>query len=243
MSRTNPSFWPAKTGFATHLLDEVFSVLVGAGFTLGLFLALAYFEHRGVSQPAPVIEELRPVSIPFDTPPPPVTQTVPEPVSTAVTGIEVAAAADSPVRIAVSVPILENLPVPLAPPARIQTSALYTDFKPKMDLMTESQHVFQQSEVDQRPTVLVNTSPRVPSLVRNRAAFLRVVLLMVIDAKGAVSSVRMLNTSGNEAFDQIVVSCVQDEWVFSPAVRKGKKVKCLVQRSITVKWSTSPFES
>ena len=243
MTGTNQPSWPADAGIAARLRDEAYSVLVGTGVTFGLFLALTYTDHRGGSQPAPVVEDLRVFSLPLDTPPPPVTQAAPEPAPAAITGIEVAAAPDSAVRIAVNLPLLENLPVPVAPPARIQTSALYTDFKPKLSLANDAQRIFQQSEVDQRPTVLVNTNPDIPAIVRMRAVLLRVVLLMVVDANGAVTNVRVLTTSGNDGFDAIIVRCVQDEWVFSPAVRKGKRVKCLVQRAISVKWNSSPFDS
>jgi len=65
----------------------------------------------------------------------------------------------------------------------------------------------------------------------------------VVDAKGAPSNIRVLHSSGNEKFDALVVKCVQDEWEFSPAVKKGRKVKCLVQRSVTIRWDSSPFDS
>ena len=61
-------------------------------------------------------------------------------------------------------------------------------------------------------------------------------------AKGAVTAIRVVKPSGNAEFDTIVVECVRDEWVFSPAVRKGKKVKCLVQQLVWYKWTAgSPF--
>jgi hypothetical protein len=30
---------------------------------------------------------------------------------------------------------------------------------------------------------------------------------------------------------------VRDEWVFTPAIRKGRKVKCMVQQLIWYKWT------
>jgi TonB family protein len=64
-----------------------------------------------------------------------------------------------------------------------------------------------------------------------------VTLLLVIDTEGAVMSIRVLRPSGNADFDTIVLQCVRDEWVFSPAIRKGHKVKCMVQQLIWYKWT------
>jgi len=66
---------------------------------------------------------------------------------------------------------------------------------------------------------------------------LKVTLLLVIDADGAVTSIRVLKPSGNAQFDSIVLDCVRDEWVFTPAIRKGRKVKCMVQQLIWYKWT------
>jgi TonB family protein len=227
--------------FATNLADEGFSVFVGAAITLVLFTAMAYFERGKESRALPEFGNMHAIPIPLELPPPPQIQPEVQPVGLTVTGIEVAAA-ESPVHIGVSVPVLDVVPVPLAPPAKIQVSALHAEFKPKMDLSTDFQHIFQQTEVDQRPTVLVESIPSIPRYVRKNAETLRVVMLMVIDAKGTASNLRVLNSSGNAEFDAIILRCVQDEWVFTPAIKKGRKVKCLVQRSITIKWSMSPFE-
>jgi outer membrane biosynthesis protein TonB len=47
----------------------------------------------------------------------------------------------------------------------------------------------------------------------------------------------VLRPSGNEAFDKIVTECVRDEWEFTPAIRKGKKVRCMVQQLVWYKWT------
>ena len=104
-------------------------------------------------------------------------------------------------------------------------------------------HVFQQTEVDQKPTVLANSAPFIPINVHRGVRFLRVVLLMVIDARGVASNIRVLTSSGNAEFDSLIVECVREKWEFSPAIKKGHKVKCLVQRSVTIRWDSSPFES
>jgi len=34
-----------------------------------------------------------------------------------------------------------------------------------------------------------------------------------------------------------VTECVKEEWVFSPAIRRGKKVRCMVQQAVWYKWT------
>ncbi len=88
----------------------------------------------------------------------------------------------------------------------------------------------------------MRTIARVSSRVRDDAPQLRVTLLLIIDSEGAVTSARVLTPSGNAKFDQIVIECVRDEWVFTPAVRKGKKVRCMVQQLVWYQWTNgSPF--
>ena len=241
MTATTTDFGPHRS--SANLADEALSLLVGTGFTLGLFLTMAHFQHGDASPPVAVFEDFRAISLPPEVPPPsPVVQPELVPASATITGLDVAAA-ESPVRIALSVPILEALPVPLAPPAIIRNAPSFAEIRPKPDLATELQHIFQVSEVDQRPSVLVNTAPFISPLVRKRAEALRVVLLMVVDAQGKAANIRVQSSSGNAAFDALIVRCVQDEWVFSPAVRKGRRVKCLVQRAITIRWTSTPFDN
>jgi len=169
-------------------------------------------------------------------------QAEPQPVETSVIGIDVAAT-ESPVHIAVSLPpLLDTMPPPVAPPARIQSSPFHAEFKPKLSSAVDLKKVYQMTEVDEKPSVLVETSPMIPRLVRDNAETLRVVLLMVVDVNGEATNLRVLESSGNPAFDRIIMDCVQHEWQFRPAVKHGHRVKCLVQRSIRIRWSTSKFE-
>lgn len=233
--------FPAASRFAV-IVDAVVSVFVGTACTTGLFFLMAHVKQGGTSPPAPVIEDMRAVSLPIEIPPPPVTQTETEPVTEMITGIDVAAA-ESPVQISLSIPILESPPVPQAPAAKIQTTVIPSEFKPRMDLAQDFDHVFQQTEVDQKPTVLANSAPFIPINVHRGVRWLRVVLLMTIDARGVAGNIRVLTSSGNAEFDRLIVECVHDKWEFSPAIKKGRKVKCLVQRSVTIRWDSSPFES
>lgn len=229
---------------ASYLAEEALCLLFGAGLTLGLFLGMAHFENVKAARPAPEIEDLRAVSA-ISEPPPPRVEDLTRPMEAfaPLTGIEIAAA-ESPVKLAVVPPDLEKIlpPTDLPPRATIQFSQLLTDLRPKTGMGGDFQHIYQQNEVDQPPAALVRTIARVSGRVRDNADQLRVTLVLVIDTEGAVTSTRILRPSGNEAFDKIVTECVRDEWVFTPAVRKGRKVRCMVQQLVWYQWTNgSPY--
>lgn len=234
-----------RTG-SEHFLDNALGVLGGVGFTFALFFAIATFEDSGEVKQLDEIEELRVMSIPLDSPPARPVQAIQEtgqPMP--LTGIEIAVS-DSPVKIAVMAPDLAALlpETEVAPSAVISPEYFYTGFKPQIDTGAgDFDRVFQQSEVDQRPSVLARPNPFVPPSVRGKAKTLRVSFLIVVSAKGSVDSVRLLVSSGNPAFDEIVMDDVREAWVFQPAVRKGRKVRCLLQQAVRVSWTPgSPFE-
>lgn len=225
---------------------EALSALLGAGFTLGLFLAIAHFEGEGPAVMEPDILELRSVAMPLETPPPRPAEPLPVfAAASPLAGLEIAAS-DSEVKIAVVPPDLDQfMPAPVAAPAAaIQPAQLYTEFRPRMEISGDFSRVFQQHEVDQRPAVVARPTPFIPPAVRGNAETLRVTVLIVVDPRGAVGSVRILNSSGNEQFDAIIVRDIREAWVFSPAVRRGRKVSCLLQQSVRVNWDgrRSPFE-
>ena len=218
--------------------------LLGAGFTLLLFLGLARWKTTGPDINLPEFTDLATVTAPVDPPPPPPELAPPEtaaPVAE-ISGFEVGDT-NSPVKITVAPPeIMRLLPIHAAPPSlQLMFRTLPVDLKPKLGVAPEFQRIYQQSEVDQRPQVIAESSPFIPPVVRRGASRLSVVLLFVVDTTGAVANVRIIESSGNAPFDQIIADCVKDKWLFSPAIKQGKRVKCMVQRAIIVKWTTSPF--
>jgi TonB family protein len=243
MSATGLNVQPRST--VGSLADEVVSVVVGAAITAGLFFTMAHFEDTGGAPLPTVIEDLRLVSLPLDAPPPKIVEQ-PEAVEIAapLAGLEISAS-ESPVKLAIVPPDLDAI-IPTtkhAPAATIQFNQLQTDFEPKLDVTADFKRVFQSSEVDRVPSAIVRTTPRVPPPVRRGAEKLRVILMMVINAKGAVESVRVLQSSNNPEFDAIVTRCVKEEWSFSPAIKKGQKVKCLTQQAVTINFTSgSRFE-
>jgi TonB family protein len=226
--------------------EELVSVLAGAGFTCALLFGLAYLANSTPPPPPAAIADLRIMTAPLDPPPPPppVTEvSAPPDVSSPFSGLEVGSSSSS-VKIAVVPPDLDALIPRQAemPRATIDVGRFYTSFRPKMDPIQDFQRVYQPSEVDQRPVRQITTIPRIPDRVRDDAASLSVTLLIVVSEKGEATNVRVARSSGNPQFDAIIVRCVQEEWGFTPAVRKGKRVKCLTEQPYTVQWTAgSPF--
>jgi TonB family protein len=231
----------SRTG---QLADEALYVGLGAGLTFVLFLGIAHFEMVKTAEMPTEIEDLRAVTAVTEPPPPrPEDHSLPIENAVPLTGIDIGAS-DSPVKLAVVPPDLSKLmpPADLPPRATIQFGQLLSDLRPKSGNSGEFQHIYQQSEVDQPPLAVVKTIARVSSRVREDVQSLRVTLLLVIDTEGAVTSIRVMRPSGNPKFDNIVLECVRDEWQFSPAIRKGKKVRCMVQQLVWYKWTNgSPF--
>ena len=228
-----------RTGLG-YLAEEATCLLLGAGLTFGLFFGLARFESTRAATPAEEVEDLRSVA-PMDEPPPPpvaVHDALPD-VAAPLAGIEIARSA-SPVKLAVVPPDLAQiLPASELPPrAAIQFNQLLTDLRPQTGVGGDFQHIYQQSEVDQIPVAVVKTIARVPSRVHDDVTQLRCTLVLVIEATGEISSIKVIRASANPKFDAIVVDCVQNEWQFTPAVRRGRKVRCMVQQLVWYKWTS-----
>ncbi len=231
---------------AAAVAAEAAALVLGAGFTLGLFLSVAHFQATEAPEPEPDLAELHALSVPLETPPPRPVETQPV-VAAAVpfAGLEIGAS-ESPVRIAVVPPDLAALlpATESAPAARIEPAQLYSEFKPKTEIGADFSRVFQQHEVDQRPVVVSRPKPYVPPVVRGKADSLRISVLILIDTRGAVSSLRVLQGSGNKHFDEIILHDIRHAWIFSPAMKRGHKVRCLVQQNVRVVWQGgSPFDS
>ena len=218
--------------------ERIAGLILGVGFTLGLFLGIAHYELGKPVPPPPDLDDLHSVLMLAEPPPVPVKPTEAVPDVTPMAGFELAPA-QSPVTIAVSPPDLSAiLPEDLskAPLASAQLGPSLSDFKPKTDLAYDSQHVYQKSEVDRPPKVLERPTPQISSRVRDNANALRVTLVVVIDANGTVGRIRLTKSSGNPEFDQLIIESLK-EWIFSPAMKGGRNVRCLIEQGITVQWS------
>jgi TonB family protein len=220
-------------------VEDLLCLALGAGLTFLLFVAIAKFESVKSQQSKPEIEDVHMASAIFVPPPPKPEERTTEPeAAVPLAGIDVGVS-ESPVKVAVVPPDLQKImPVEELPPkATIQFGQVMTELKPKIGAGPDFQHIYQTSEVDVPPKALVQTIARVPHRVRGDAEELRVDLFIVVDQDGTISSIRIVRPSGNSEFDEIVLDCVRDEWQFSPAIRKGKKVRCLIRQPVWYKWS------
>ncbi|HEY4988444.1 MAG TPA: TonB family protein [Opitutaceae bacterium] len=229
---------------AHYLAGEALCLLLGAGLTFAMFFGVARFENVRPAAAQPDIEDLHVVSAVAEPPPPKREEHVEPPEAIMpLTGIDIGSS-DSAVKIAVVPPDMDRIipPMDLPPRATIQFNQLLTDLRPKVGLTGDFQHIYQQNEVDQAPKAIVTTIARVSKSDREDVDSLRVTLVLVIDTEGAIQSIRVIRASGNPRFDKIVLECVRDEWEFSPAIKKGKKVRCMVQQLVWYKWTGgSPF--
>ena len=209
--------------------------LVCAGLILG---ALVLSRVSPEPEPEPETYVARQVTLPFDEPPPPSEQAPVDYASVASPiRLEIAAAASA---VHIQIP---DLPLPLgdrAPPAARAMVAARFDLarsatRPARDNGDPgARHIFSRPEVDQRPMVLQRVKPRVSFMKVRNMATPRTTMLLVVNIDGTVGDVRLLHGSQDDDFDRIIMDTIR-EWRFSPAVRKGRKVRCWVEQAVTVK--------
>jgi TonB family protein len=224
---------------------EAASWTAGFAVTFALFFAIAHLENiGGTAAKSPEILDLPMISIPPETPPPSQRTVEPpraEETLPMLTGLELEntgnPANDSPVKVVVLPPDLEALMAKQhgQMPALASIGRFSTNTKPQVGVeKVDALHVYQASEVDQRPTAVVRTVPRLWPVVYLWGPSLTVVLLLRIDTDGRVENARVLQSCGHPDFDEVVADCMRDHWLFSPALKRGRKVRCLVQQKFTI---------
>lgn len=232
----------AQPDVTARLGQRLLALFMGAGFTLLLFLGIARYEKEKPGQPAPKFEDLQLTALPIE-PPPPLTVPSRETEAAPTPGFEFSPS-QSPVKVAVSPPSLaEILPEDMsrAPQANVRLGPVPADLKPRLGFLFNPEHIYQKSEVDRPPEILERPMPQVSSRIRDNADSLKVRLVAIIGADGSVGHVRLLKSSGNDDFDKVMEEFIKD-WVFSPAMKGGKKVRCMIEQAITVQWTAgSPF--
>jgi TonB family protein len=224
-----------------RILVNTISVVLGAGFSLGIFLSIAHFlrAQEDSAQAPATVDDLETVTLAMPPPPPPPKAEEKPVVATELSDAIALGLAEepsaSPVKIAPSPPNLEEL-LPMAQvPAQIATGAvgLESDLKPTLALTFDENRVYQKSEVDKPPYPTSRVEPSVPARLLGESRRRTVVVLFVVDTRGAVGNIRVLRSSDDADFDEIVTNSIS-EWTFSPAIKRGKAVRCLIQQQITV---------
>lgn len=224
-----------------RFLVNAISFALGAGFTLGLFFSIAHFlrAHESAAEAPVAPDDLETVTLAMPPPPPPPKAeerpvAAPEPTDVIALGFAEEPSA-SPVKIAPSPPNFEELLPMMQTPTQIVagTTNLESSFKPTLALTFDENRIYQKSEVDKPPFPVSRVEPSVPASVLGENRRRSAIVLFVVDTRGVVGSIRVLRPSGNSDFDEIIAKTI-GEWTFSPAIKKGKVVRCMVQQQITV---------
>jgi periplasmic protein TonB len=247
MSRNLPGEMPVSLFPASASL-QIVQTLCGLACAVLILIVLAFLRAPLEPGPATEINTAHLVTLPFDEPPPPPREQAP-PEPGPIVGpmrLEIYPEAVSAVHIHVpDFPLLDaELP---PPPARAVVAARFdlanSITRPvDVDDLT-AQRIFSRNEVDQRPMVVYRVTPKLSDQRVSRMATPRIGLLLVVNTDGSVGDVRVMRSSGEEDFDQTMIEAIR-EWRFSPAILKGRKVRCWVEQMVSVKLSgATPFEA
>lgn len=214
-------------------LEHVGGLAGGLGFTVLILSVIAFAPHTSQPPEETEIEEVRAVEMPEPPPPPPPVSAGGTPMPPVPMVFEESPSTSS-VRIAPT-------PVPNAPlvtearPAyALHFSFTPGEFRPDSgDWQPDVNHVFQRSEVDQQVVAIYRKVPNIPNELLKIVPNPRVRVLFVVNKDGSVENVRVLHGT-NDEFDALVAAAIR-EWRFRPAMKKGKKVRCLTELPVHVK--------
>lgn len=220
------------------LAVEVSSFLVGTSITFALFLSMAHSAGEADQPYAAPIEDLRAIVVPPE-PPPPAPEVAPTEnvMPMEFTGLEVSAS-ESPVKIEVNPLEFDQIVTMVAPRANIIVNQVYHDFKPGLDYSNDPQRVYQKADLDVKVTAHNREWYPIPRWVRQRATVMQATVLFVVERNGSASNVRIVKTSGNKDFDEIVVRSLTELWTFTPGMRRGKTVRSITQQVFIIKWES-----
>lgn len=87
---------------------------------------------------------------------------------------------------------------------------------------------FSLAEIDQKPRVVFQASPRIPAELRGKKIEGAVTVIFVVDATGKVTNARV-EKSNHPAFDKPALEAIR-QWKFEPALRGGARVSCSMRQ-------------
>ena len=247
MSRNVPPEMPVSL-FPVSASLQIVQTLGGLACAGLILVVLAFLRAPLKPVAAADVYTAHLVALPFDEPPPPPREQ-PPPAPGPIVGpmrLEIAPEAASAVHI--QVPDLLQLDTEMPPPpARAVVAARFNlansiAHPVAVDDLSD-QKIFNRNEVDQPPMVVYRVKPKLGEKRVSKMATPRVVLLLMIGTDGSVGDVRLMRGSGEDDFDQTIIDAIHG-WQFSPAILKGRKVRCWVEQRVTVKVSeANPFEA
>lgn len=218
------------------IVYRLVSIAAAGVMSLLIVLGIARAQKTSIPDSPPPLQELRALASEAPPPPPPITtvfeqipripvelETMPEE-----GGIELAAVIEP-----------QDLPLPTVAPPTLELAM--EEFKPRGEPREASpNYVYQSHQVDQRPVVLFRKIPQIPPEVIRSVEVPRAVLLFVVNTDGLVEQMNILDTPSEE-FGEIIADAVKD-WRFQPAIKNGRKVRCLAQLPVNIKMrAPNPF--
>jgi periplasmic protein TonB len=247
MSRNLSAEMPVSLFPASASL-QVMQTLGGMACAGLILIVLAFLRAPREAGPAAEIYSAQMVTLPFDEPPPPPREQAP-PEPGPIVGpmrLEISRDAASAVQIQVPNLLMFDADMP-PPPARAVVAAQFalanSIARPVNVDDLSAQRIFNRNEVDQPPMVVYRVKPNLSEKRVSKMTTPRVVLLLMISTDGSVGDVRLMRGSGEGDFDQTIIDAIR-EWQFSPAILKGRKVRCWVEQTVSVKVSdATPFEA
>jgi protein TonB len=247
MSRNLPVEMPVSLFPVSASLQIVRSLggLACAGLIL---IVLTFLRAPRESGPVAEINTAHLVTLPFDEPPPPPREQAPPEPGPIVGPMRLEISREAASAVQIQVPELLPLDTEMPPPpARAVVAARFglpNSIARPVDIDDLSaRRIFSRNEVDQPPVVVYRVKPKLSEKRVSKMTTPSVVLLLMVDTDGSVGDVRLMHGSGEEDFDQTVTEAIR-EWQFSPAILKGRKVRCWVEQRVTVKVSdATPFET
>src|SRR5690606_26974645 len=133
----------------------------------------------------------------------------------------------SPVRFALTITPVE------APRLKANARIEFTReaFKPQAQALGDVENrVYNVRDVDRLPVPVFRKAPRVPPAMLRAASSPMVRLTFVVATDGRVEDVRVVQAATPE-MGELVAAAIA-EWQFEPALKDGKKVRCVVLQPV-----------
>jgi TonB family protein len=227
---------------ATTPLWRAFAFAMGAAASSVIFLGIAHSRRLGLDRPAPPMDDIMSIALPSaPPPPPPPPEQRYEDGGPAPNAIQLdASPSNSPIRVEAVPVVLDTV----AAPVIRAVAVIPTDFAPhvlRSDLEFDSSHIWETTQVDQRPVLVWRKELHVPPTLWASIADPRITFIWVVNTDGTVENVHIEHPVEPE-FDALVLDVVKSAQ-FTPALRKGRKVRCWLQQQFIVKGPHSnPFD-
>lgn len=197
-----------------------FVAIGGVAVSLLILLGLHLVQRAPVTTPPVETRELHAISLPPPPPPPPMVASEPPPPQLMEM---VPLPTASPVRFALTINPVDVPSIQAQPRIEFARDA----FKPtSRELGDVENRVYNVRDVDRLPIPVFRKQPRVPLGMLRSAKSPMVRLTFVVSTTGAVENVRVVQADPLE-MGELVAAAVR-EWQFEPAMKDGRKVRCVV---------------